>query len=777
MTPFHNIELRGKVIELDYDVVVVGGGLAGVCAAIAAARHGCSTALIQDRPVLGGNSSSEIRIHASGANDGGAWARETGIIEELTVEERARNHDVFVDGWINSIWDMVLYEWTKKEQGLTVYLNTRAFGIAMANARTISSVVCAQLGSDRIYKLRGSYFIDCTGDGTVGALAGAEYRFGRESRYEFGEPFAPEQADKMTQGTTLLFRAIDTGRFAPFTPPPWAEEYPTEESLYYRVHEPRNIVRGGKEYAGYWWIEVAPPFDTVDQNEEIRDELLRHIFGVWDHIKNRGNHQAENMGLEWIGMVPGKRESRRLIGDYILTKNDQLKRELFPDRVAYAGYYTDIHSMGGVLARDKAPEPSHADLDLMDAGLRNYVFSIPLRCLFSKDIENLFMAGRDISQTHVALGSTRVQLTCSIMGQSVGTAAALCVKKGVIPRTLANDPILMKGLQQTLLKDDCFIIDCPSEDPADLARGAVVTASSSMPLTLEPYETPPSRLFSVFVGSGDNLLSLDMHRSQVFPVTSDEIRTLSLFLRSSLNKEATIRLELAPARDMWSFDEDSTPLKCVEVSVPAGHAGYVAFDLNMKVEPRHLYRLNVCGEPGVEWVRSKSLPGVAAAYKKPKWKTWQMLGKYGQEKIVYAMRLSPPSEPFEPANVINGVARPEKWTNIWISDPDAGFPQTLTIDFGRDVEFNKVYLTFDTFLDVDNAALPPYHKAPECVCDYALKAFCEGRWNVLAEFKGNFHRRRIHHVETMTTRNIALEVRRSNGEPTARVYEVRVYKE
>jgi len=368
MKHLRKFRISGKTIEENYDIVVVGGGLAGVCAAIAAARHGCKTAIVQDRPVFGGNSSSEIRIPPNGANNCGAWARETGIIEELLIEERARNHDLFQSGKINSIWDLVLYEWVKKEPNLSFYLNTSVVGVEMNGPSKIRTVIGIQSGSERVYKLNASYFIDCTGDGTVGAAAGAEYRIGRESRHEFGESLAPEQADNMTQGSSLLFRARDLGKPIPFAPPSWAEEYPNEEALDRRARYHYSSVSpyGIREYAGYWWIEVGVPFDIIDQNEEIRDELLRHLLGVWDHIKNHGDHKAENMAIDWIGMVPGKRESRRLMGDYILKEQDVRNNTPFYDRVAYGGWFIDIHTMGGILAKDKPPEALCGNRDLSD---------------------------------------------------------------------------------------------------------------------------------------------------------------------------------------------------------------------------------------------------------------------------------------------------------------------------------------------------------------------------------------------------------------------------
>ncbi len=750
---FLDSNLTGKRKTARYDAVVVGGGLAGVCAAIAAARHGCRTAVVQDRPVLGGNSSSEVRICPVGA-----CSRETGIIEEMLIEERARNHDLFLSGRINSIWDMILYESVRAEKNLTLYLNTRVVGVEMDGSSRISAVLGVQSGSERLYNLYASLFVDCTGDGTVGAAAKAEYRMGRESREEFGESLAPKQADRMTQGSSLLFRARDVGRTVPFKPPSWAEEYPTEESLHTRRHGEDQFTyvvsrdidpHSTKEYAGYWWIEVGAPFDTIDQNEEIRDELLRHVLGVWDHIKNHGDHRAENMAIDWIGSVVGKRESRRLMGDHILTEHDVRRDRLFPDRVAYGGWFIDVHTMGGILAKNKPPVEPPPDTPITP-------YSIPLRCLYSKNIGNLLMAGRNISVTHIALGSTRTMLTCAVVGQAAGTGAALCAKEKIAPRTLAKNPNTLKRLQQDLLKDDCFIPGIRNQDPLDLAREASVEASSSMLLMLEPCNS-----FS----------SLELEFSQIFPVTASEIRTLGLFLNSTLDRKSGLNVTLMPATNVWSFNEEKQPIASSSVLVPPRFKGWVHLDLDTEAEPGRLYQVNISGEKGLFLARSKPLPGTRASYKEVTWKSWHM------QSHVYALRLNPPSRPFGGENVLSGVARAEKWTNIWISDPDAGFPQTLTLDFGREVEFNTVYLTFDTRLHSDTRRWPPLHKVSECISDYALRIPCEDGWKTAVMVRGNYHRRRRHHFENANGRRLMFEAYSTNGSPTARLYEMRVYRE
>lgn len=747
------IKLAGKTVSERYDVVVIGGGLAGVCAAIAAARHGCKTVIIQNRPVFGGNSSSEIRVPPNGANNCNGWARETGIIEEILIEERARNHDLFISGRINSVWDLVLYEWILREPNLKYHLNTHAIGVLMKDDKHIDAVIAVQLGSEKTFLIYGKYFIDCTGDGTIGAAAGAEYRIGRESREEFNESLAPKDSDKMTQGSSLLFKSIYTGRKCIFSPPSWIERYSTEDSLYKRGHPPKDTPYGWKEYSGYWWIEVGAPFNTIEDNERIRDEVLRHLLGVWDHIKNTGIHDSEKQALDWVGMVLGKRESRRLIGDYILNQNDLESGRIFPDRIGYGGWFIDVHTMGGILAKNRAPEPSMDDPEYWEK-TRVRIYSIPLRCIYSKNIENLLMAGRDISVTHVALGSTRLMLTCAILGQAAGTTASMCVKRNITPREIASNNTLIKELQQTLLKDDCYIPYVSNEDPKDLARKSKIHVSSTMPLMLEP--------------TGE-YLSLERDRSQIFPVSEDRIDEIWLYVKSNI--DGVIRIELLPATDIWSFNENRVVLKSIEKNVSKGFEGWIKFNLNIKVNPKKLYQINIHGCKNIFIAKSKPIPGVTSAYK------GEILGKWIQIKDVYAMRLKPLSYPYMGENVISGVARPERWTNIWISDPEKDFPQTLTIEFEDETEFNTIYLTFDTYLHADTKDFPPFYRVPECVKDYDIEVYVNNKWRKILEVRGNYHRRRIHRFGKVKSKKVRIKILSSNGDRSARIYEIRIYNE
>lgn len=471
---------KKKVKNAEYDVVVIGGGMSGICAALAAARHGARTALVHDRHVLGGNASSEIRMHICGASENLAKPdlEESGILHEIMLDNKSRN-----DYYNFSIWDMVLFSTVKRQKNLTVYLSTAMESCEMGEGSTIRSIDAYQLTTETHWKISGKVFIDCTGNATLGYYAEAEFRTGSEGRDEFGEPDALGQPNKERMGNTLLFKAVDRGHPVAFKKPDFARTF-TEEELKYRTH---SAVHGAqikgevdKAYVrmtsfstssvdyGYWWIELpGETDDIIDEYEQIRDELVSCIYGIWDHLKNGGDHGAENYDLEWVGMLPGSREGRRLIGDYILNENDILSNRQFEDAVAYGGWPMDIHTAKGLYDFDELP----SRVISFDGA-----YTIPYRSYYSKNISNLMMAGRDISASKMAMGSTRVMGTCAVGGQAVGTAAALCIKYDCDPRGAQEH---MRELQQMLLKDDAYIPGIWNEDPKDLARRAKVTATSA----------------------------------------------------------------------------------------------------------------------------------------------------------------------------------------------------------------------------------------------------------------------------------------------------------
>lgn len=442
-------------VNLNTELFVAGGGLAGVCAAIAAARRGVKVVLVQDRSRLGGNSSSEVKMHVVGADCHGSRAgwREGGIIEELRLEDGLRNPQ---RSW--ELWDLLLYDKVVSEPNITLLLDTTLYR-AETDRGAIRRVWARCDRTEHLYAITAQQYIDATGDSRLGVEAGAEYRIGRETRREFNESLAPEEADKETLGSSILFTSRLYQKPMPFTPPSWARKV-TKDHLKFRKTD-------SWEY-GYWWIEWGGNIDTVRDNERIRFECLAIVMGVWDYIKNSGNHTASaNWAMDWVGMMPGKRGSRRLVGDTLITQSD-LVRGTYPDAVAIGGWPMDDHPPGGFDRSDLPPNTSIRT---------DEVFEIPLRSLYSKNVSNLFLAGRNISATHVAFTSTRVMATCAAVGQAAGTAAALCIEKRLSPRALANQPALVSQLQQRLLRDDQTLRSIRNADPEDLALTA--TASSS----------------------------------------------------------------------------------------------------------------------------------------------------------------------------------------------------------------------------------------------------------------------------------------------------------
>lgn len=446
-----------SLVDLKTDVLVAGGGLAGVLAAVSAARHGAKVVLVQDRSRLGGNSSSEVKMHVVGANSHKSrpgW-REGGLLEEFRLDDAVNNpHRCW------EMWDLLLYDKVISEPNITLLLESVLYRTSMKGDRIQEALVRCDK-SEHIYRIQAKAFCDCTGDARLGLESGAEFRFGREAQSEFGESLAPEKADRETLGSSILFTSRLYPRRVPFKPPKWARKV-TKESLFKRS-------TNTWEY-GYWWIEWGGDKDTIRSNELIRFELLSIVMGVWDYIKNSGDHpDSDYYGLDWVGMMPGKRGSRRLVGDYMLRQSDLETSKPFADAVCIGGWPLDDHPPGGF---DRVNLPPNTSIRT------NEVYHIPLRSLYSKNVSNLLMAGRNMSASHVAFTSTRVMATCAVEGQAVGLAAALCARHDLTPRALAGDPARVKQLQQMLLRDDQTITGIRNEDPADLARQAKVAASA-----------------------------------------------------------------------------------------------------------------------------------------------------------------------------------------------------------------------------------------------------------------------------------------------------------
>lgn len=467
--------MQENSLYVQYDFVVVGGGFTGMCAAMSAARHGARVALVHDRPVLGGNGSSEIRMHVCGAtaNMQKPDLSEGGIIHELMLSNKRVN-----DSYNFSIWDAVLFDAVKKQENLTLYLNTTMFGVKAENG-VVREIEAYQMTTEQRLFLTARFFADCTGGGTLSAFAGASARTGSEGKDAFGEIHAPEAANNDRMGNTLLFKAADRGHPVPFVPPVDAMHF-TEEQLKYRKHsveipkeiletttaeERRMLFDGYAQDYGYWWIEIPGERENIiEEYEEIRDQLVRAVYGVWDHIKNGGDHGAENFELIWVGMLPGTRESRRIECDYMLNENDLLEGRRFADAVAYGGWHIDNHV--GLFKFDQIPSFVYEVPGSYD---------IPYRSYCVRGFKNLFVGGRCMGASKLAMASARVMGTCAIGGQAFGTAAAQLIENG---KTDIRE-VDISALQETLLRDDCYLPGHRNADEKDLARTATVTATTA----------------------------------------------------------------------------------------------------------------------------------------------------------------------------------------------------------------------------------------------------------------------------------------------------------
>ncbi len=430
-----------KVLPEEYDLVVVGGGVAGCCAAVSAARLGCKVALIQNRPVLGGNNSSEVRVGLEGKifldpypNLGTLQDEFNGVgrvdirdakknpenersKEVLAILEKHPEREVHNAGHASNYGDDRKLALVLAEPNITLFLSTHVTDVE-TNGNQIRSVTGQNIQTGERLVFRGKLFADCTGDGDVGYLAGADYRVGREGREETGETQAPEQADNMVMGTSLMWYAEDRGTPTAFPSCPWALEF-NEESYIAQTRGP-------------WYWEACMNRDQIKEIEYIRDYALRSIYGNWDYLKNKSSKKEEfaNYQLHWLAYIGGKRESRRLLGDFILCEQDVLEYKEYDDASYTTTWGMDLHY-------PKVPEGFVGDAYLAISLVKKHKpYPVPYRTLYSRNVSNLFMAGRNVSVTHAALGTVRVMRTTGMMGEIVGMAASICNDKNALPRDI-----------------------------------------------------------------------------------------------------------------------------------------------------------------------------------------------------------------------------------------------------------------------------------------------------------------------------------------------------
>ncbi|MGH2561819.1 MAG: FAD-dependent oxidoreductase, partial [Thermomicrobiales bacterium] len=601
-----------------------------------------------------------------------------------------------------------------------------------------------------------------TGDGLIGHLAGARYRSGREGREEYGEPWAPVQADEVTLGSTILFYTKDAGRPVRFVPPRFAVD------IQQTAIPERRVITSGVDGCHYWWIEWGgePDIDPVHDNERVRDELWAVIYGIWDYIKNSGKFEADTLTLEWVGALPGKREYRRLLGDHVLTQHDVIEQRLFADRVAYGGWSIDLHPPEGVYSARNSSLHWYADGQ----------YHIPFRSLYSVNVGNLLMAGRNVSASHVAFGTIRVMATCAAMGEAAGTAAALCARRGVTPRELHRTRLA--ALQQTLLRQDAAVLGLVNDDPDDLARRARVRASSA--------------LSSIQVESAAHRHQLVADVGITFPV-DPSLSAVDLLIDA--DEPTTLTAELTNTGQPQNFVPGARR-DAAEVSMPAGARQWVRLPLAWQPEEARTAFLIVRANPALAiHVACAPLTGVLAYERGPKpivdpalppeaqpeqpvseWRTRPFA------RMSPCLRVAPETKAFAPEQVINGYVRPWNGPHLWCSAPmAAGREEWLELSWDDPVSVARVHLTFNDdpneYLNNLHYLRVPFAVMPELVRDYRLEARTrEGAWRVVWRERGNRKRRRVHTLaDPIATDCLRLVIEATNGAPRAEVIELRAY--
>ena len=744
-------------VELDADLVVTGGGLAGVCCALTAAREGIRVILVQDRPVLGGNSSSEVRLWVLGATshmgNNNRWAREGGVIDEILVENMYRNPE-----GNPVVFDMVLLDKVSAEPNIRLLLNTVVYEVGKKGEEEIDflKAICSQNQTE--YVLRAPVFSDASGDGVVGFLAGAAFRMGAESEAEFGEKFAPSGDYGELLGHSLYFYTKDTGRPVRFVPPAFALDDIT------RI--PRFRSFNSKEYGcKLWWIEYGGRLDTVYDTEHIKWELWKVVYGVWNYIKNSGKFpDADNLTLEWVGMIPGKRESRRFEGDYIMRQQDIVDQRVFNDAVAFGGWSIDLHPSDGVFSEKPGCNQYHS----------KGIYGIPYRSLYSRNIRNLFLAGRLISASHVAFGSTRVMGTSAYLGQAVGMAAVLCARRDLLPGALGSGEGL-ELLQRMLQRTGQYIPGLALQDPEDLVQSANISSSSRLVLQGFPRT---------------GMQALDLATAQLLPLGDGPLPVLTLEVET--DEACVLEVEWKESSRAGNFTPDVL-LAAERISLGAG-ATVLRLEAKGVVARGAGYRFCCLrGSGGVRVAVSESrVTGMLSVYNLvneavSNFGRQEPVGDIGMDAFEFwcpqrrpaglnlAFGISPALDCFGAEQVRNGIARPTLGPNAWVADPaDASPALTLAWDEARTIR--RVVLKFDT--DADHPMESVLMTHPETVMPFCVRTFrlCDDQGRVVWSVEGNYQTiRTIDFPVPIETSRLVLFVEHPSDRTPAAVFEILCY--
>lgn len=713
-----------KNISIEGDFVVVGGGLAGVCAAITAARNGLKTILVQDRPVLGGNASSEVRLWALGATshqgNNNRFSREGGVIDEIVVENVWRNPE-----GNPVLFDMVLIDKVRAEDKIVLLLNTSVCGVRMVSSGKIAGVDAINFQNSTSYTISAPLFCDASGDGILAYMAGASFRKGAETADVYGEKLYLGEEYCSTLGHTIFFYSKVVDHPVRFVAPDLAIQDVKSLPKYHFISATDMGCR-------YWWVELGGQEDTVYDTEDIKFRLWSIVYGIWNHIKNSG--EFENMEchtLEWVGLFPGKRESRRFVGMYTLKQDDIVTQFRFPDAVAYGGWAIDLHPEKGVYSNEPSCRQFHT----------KGIYSIPYRCLVAQDVENLFLGGRTISASHIAYGSVRVMMTLSHCAQAIGMAAALCCEKNLSPAELYTQGHI-PTLQNRLSVMGQGIPYIPiSQELIEQGTPWNWSSSSQLRLGLLPFDggwrdlaLPAAQILPLEAGA---------RYSFAVETLSDADRLLEVSLRYSSKREnytpdvvlERLQVRVPHGQNIVRFSFDSM--------LPEKRYAFLCFDRCKGIRLRES-KMRVTGIVSV-FQRFNSAVASASSQIPPEGSGIDSFDFWLPERrpsgANLALEITPSLDCFGPENLSNGYVRPYTQPNAFVADPNDLNP-LVTLNFGSRIEVRKVTLFFDTDYDHPMESVQmghPERVMPFCVRDVDV---LDGNGRTLARVRDNYQTRR-----------------------------------
>ncbi len=713
-----------KIEKLTADFAVIGGGTTGICAAVAAARHGCKVILVNDRPVLGGNCSSEIGVNINGAAynalySPSVYARETGIMEEIK-----QNILQMGNRWAGK--DAAFLETVYEQENIKVLLNTYACKVNM-DGDTIRSVTCLQLTTERAFEIEAPIFADCTGDGSIAYFAGAEYMWGNEARSAFNESLAPEIANPYTNGTTILFTAEVANEEVKYVRPSFAHDI-TKLSFFKDLGTKERVFARNPHTGliqGQWWIEFGGHMNTIHDHEDIVLELRKLVYGFWDYIKNSGEFpESKNWRLVSIYPMAGKRESRRFVGDYIINQNDVLNKVDFEDSVYIGGWPMDLHASFGIYDTDRATYWHFV----------YGMFNVPYRTLYSKDVKNLFFAGRNTSCTHAAHGSLRVAATCGAGGQAVGTAASLCKKYATTPRGVYQEHL--DELVKTLVKDDQTIVNRKEEYPVK----AVSVSSSKCHVLDNP--------------AGERKFELKKSVALALPIV-DVLDEVTIFVTNKSFREQTLQYRVLGGSIKECFYPEEV-LSTNFVNVPANFEGELALTVNGQQQgDGKLYLMFNANENLALGLSDEVITGA------PSFTAWDHVPtendprKFGMTRMrdvnIAFTNVQPVQKVYEAENVLSGWNRPYKMPNVWISEGK----ENAWLEVQLDAFVNEIQLVFDTDLAEDAI----YTRCKKLIKDYRIELTMKDGTKKTIEVEDNYKRINAHSIgeEVATIKFVPVE--------------------